>query len=255
MGRGDALASGQTSAQFTAPQVTDKEFEERVGKTPRKKKIHVEEEKPITTSVFGVGHEVDGQYVPERDLTHQEGNVFYAGETGFEAAWTQVVVLQDEYHSGMECQTCLNKYTRNFDGKDLSVIRCAECNGLGQRPKAGNDKLMVRCPECAGRGDVVCPDCKGHGATIITPEKYKTEPTCGTIVSLGPKAENYSLGERVLFMNYSGSLFNLTVRSTRTGKKAQVAIRVISDSDIRCKLHGYINAKELRSAYALYTAE
>jgi hypothetical protein len=63
--RGDTLASGGRSATFGPPKVSQAEWDERVGKMPKKRRvIHQDDGKPRTNTIYGdidVGLDLEGE--------------------------------------------------------------------------------------------------------------------------------------------------------------------------------------------------
>jgi co-chaperonin GroES (HSP10) len=210
-----------------------------------------------------------GSFIPARNeeeakaiafslaLVRQEGNVFWVGATGFEARGERVIIREDEHRSGYECLKCMDKEHHTIEGKEVSVLTCEECKGSGKRPKAGNAELTVKCSDCEGRGFIPCPECKGKGTStgIIIPDNQKSEPMTGEVVSVGPDAKSYHLGDRVMFPSYAGNRSTLTATEKKTGRKEEVRVRIIQDGDVIAQLYGELEMRSFKGTQALYTSE
>lgn len=195
--------------------------------------------------------------IQEIELIRQEGNVFWVGLTGFEARGERIAIREDEHKSGYECLRCMDKEHRTLDGKTVSVLTCEACNGEGKRAKAGNADLTVKCSDCEARGFIPCPDCRGTGTStgIVIPESSKGEPATGTVVSVGPDAKRYVIGDRVMFPSYSGHRSNLKAKNKKTGQEEKVKLRLIDEGDVVCQLYGELEMKSFDGTQALYTNE
>src|SRR6267142_5973894 len=116
--------------------------------------------------------------VPEIKIDPQS-NVLTLGTMEWEAHFDRIIVLQDDFRSGLECKRCLGRDVR----KEISVISCENCNGTGKSVIVKDGK----CSMCSGDGVIPCPECKGKGGTLILPENAERRPTTGTIVSAGER--------------------------------------------------------------------
>lgn len=191
------------------------------------------------------------------DLVRQEGNVFWVGATGFAARGERIIIREDEHKSGYECLRCMDKEHRTLDGQEVSVITCPECKGDGKRLKAGNPTLTVKCSGCEERGFVPCPECRGKGTStgIIIPDNQKSEPMTGTVVSVGPDAKVYTVGDRVMFPAYSGHRSTITAKEKKTERKEKVRVRFIQEGDVIAQLYGELELRSFDGSQALYTNE
>lgn len=181
-------------------------------------------------------------------------------EMGMEASMDRVIVLEDPYKSGRDCTTC------NGTGEEKGV-KCVECGGnhyyRGKKPRAGEDE-PDNCTTCVvGEGPLQrklkwnpCPTCKGKGtSSLIIPEDSQTRPTTGVIQSVGPlcgyrivagewlkmPAEAcFKVGDRVLYHNMTGSIFDI-------GDKR---IRYIKEAELLGRLHGVVAKTPLQGEHA-----
>src|ERR1700752_5153084 len=120
--------------------------------------------------------------------TNLNENIVWVGQAGFEADNDRVLVLQDDYRSGLECSKCLDEDKRTIGGREVSVIPCEECGGKGAYSKP-DTSTVFKCSACSGAGVVPCPECGGKGGTLVIPDKDKGRPTTGTILSIGPEVK------------------------------------------------------------------
>lgn len=183
-------------------------------------------------------------------------NIFWVGNKGLEAAENQIIVQQDEYKSGYECDLCGDKEHRivrgGEDGQTESIIDCDNCAGAGEYSKGQN---KIRCAHCEGTGKVKCPKCQGKGSnSIIIPDDQKGRPTSGIIVSAGECVRRYKLGDRVLCPAYAGHGLTLTGFNTQTGKTETSSIQILVENDILARIHGGSPEKKMfKSSMALHT--
>jgi co-chaperonin GroES (HSP10) len=149
-------------------------------------------------------------------------NIYTAGPTGFEAAFNYICVLEDEFRSGYECQTC--------DAKGR--IPCTECED-------GKSKLNpdIVCKTCHGEKSVTCPDCDGKKEFIVVPDKAKTRPTSGQVVSCGKTVQEWQIGDRVLYPSFRGEVIDLKGLDAK-GIESVIVLRFLKDSEVICRLHG-----------------
>lgn len=217
--------------------------------------------------------------------TNFDENVIWIGQAGFEADNDRLIILQDTYRSGYECQTCLDENKHTHEGREVSTIPCGECSGMGTRPKAGNESLRVRCSVCDSRGWVVCPSCGGKGGAIVIPEKEKGRPTTGTIVSIGPLVGTKCLqcdgtgtvefiskasslcptccgkgilptrkrGDKVIYPSFAGHAYDMSAVTVK-GKTVEVVLVILRDSEILSRMYGSLEQNAVKRSAALHTA-
>lgn len=182
-----------------------------------------------------------------------EENVVWIGHLGWEASPEHIIVLVDEFRSGNECPSCLDKEHRltkgGLDGLVQSVVECDNCHGKGKYGRGDNE---FSCSPCGGTGKIPCPVCKGTGTTsIATPDNAKDAPTTGTVASVGSETTLYKLGDRVCFTSYSGHQFDIT--SEKDGKPILKTIRILVERDILARVHGQLAKKDIKRSMALNT--
>lgn len=170
-------------------------------------------------------------------------------ELAMDATQDRVIVLEDPYKSGRECAAC--------EGKGHQGIKCEECKGNGYyRGKQSSDAECTTCT--VGEGPLKrtlkympCLICKGSGSSsIIIPDDAKTRPTTGVVQSLGPlcgyvrvggewveivKDAKLKVGDRVLYTNYTGNIFEL-------GAKKDIIIRILKESEVLARLQGIVKS-------------
>jgi co-chaperonin GroES (HSP10) len=157
-----------------------------------------------------------------------DANIFRVGSLGFEAMSDRVIIQEDEFTSGYECAFCLGKGT----------LVCSGCNGDGKsriNPEA-------RCSSCQGEGNLVCLECHGKGGLLVIPEISERRPASGKIVSCGNGCIMLSLGDAVLYSNFSGHAMDLERMS---GQK--VVLRILHEKEILCKITGHLELRMVRN--------
>jgi hypothetical protein len=228
--------------------------------------------------------------MPELELNANE-NIIWVGNAGFEAHADKVIVLQDDYRSGFECQTCLDSNKHTVEGREVSTIRCERCAGSGRALKAGNPNLTVKCSDCEGSGWIICPDCGGKGGTLVLADNQKGKPTTGVIVSVGPeisisricplchgsgkevnpksilevtmflncgkcggvgKVPSWNRGEKVIYPSFSGNAYDLKGYDVK-GRLVDVVLVILRDSDILSRMYGSLEQNQVKNAQARYT--
>lgn len=173
-----------------------------------------------------------------------ESNVIELGDTAWEAVFDRIIVLQDDFRSGLECPRCMGRDVRN----EISVVVCENCAGSGKSSIVKDGK----CSICSGAGVVPCPDCKGKGGTIILPEEAQRRPTTGTIYSVGDRVLKFKRGDRVIFPSFVGHAFDLSATDIH-GNPVLAVITVMRDEEVLCKIHGTLELKQLRKSIAIGT--
>lgn len=100
-------------------------------------------------------------------------NKFEVNDLSFEAFGDRVLVQEDEFKSGYECDAC---------------------SGTGINPLNPNMR---------------CKSCEGKGALIVVPDTSQRRPTTGTIVSAGSDTQRLSVGQAVMYSSYAGHTIDL----------------------------------------------
>jgi hypothetical protein len=185
--------------------------------------------------------------------TNFDQNVITLGAAGFEAHADRLIILQDDYRSGLECPTCLDETKHTVQGREVSTVACPSCLGEGKRPKAGNAVLLVKCTECDGAGWIICPDCNGKGGTIILADDQKGRPTTGVIVSIGPEVkQTWTRGDKCIYPAHAGHAYDLK-GLTREGKVVDVVLVILRDQEILSRMHGTLEQNQVKKSMALHT--
>lgn len=159
-------------------------------------------------------------------------------EFGLEAIEDIVIVLEDNYRSGLECTVC--------GGKRHEGVKCKHCKGTGFHKGKEENGL---CPDCEvihekGReslGYVPCSQCNGKGGTIIAPENSQRRPTTGKILSAGVGCNELHANDRVGYTNHSGHVYEF-------GRKKEVVIRVLREREILFRIHGVAGVDHVENA-------
>jgi co-chaperonin GroES (HSP10) len=164
----------------------------------------------------------DGGVELERD------SVYAIGSLKFWALGDRLIILQDEFQSGYECQRCLGK----------QEVACGNCGGQGRLLIEG--RLSKKCSHCDGQGTMKCPDCEGKGGLLVIPENKQQRPGSGKIVSVGPECKTATLGDWVLYSQFAGHAVDLS----RDEKK--YVLRILHETEILCGMAGSLDLKTLR---------
>lgn len=157
-------------------------------------------------------------------------NVFYTGPVGWEAMFDRLLILEDPFRSGYECDTC------DATGR----IACPDCD-------TGHSRLNpeIACKTCRGERNIACKECEGKGALLEIPEVAQRRPTTGRIVSIGNEVSNYSIGDSVVYPNFVGEVYDLTGVDD-VGREKKVVMRVLREKETICKIHGHLELKRVR---------
>lgn len=160
-----------------------------------------------------------------------ESNVYRAGPVSFEAWNDRLIIVEDPFKSGYECDSC----------SQTGRIACPSCEGKGTSMIVKD----ARCSLCRGEGNVVCPHCKGKGMMLEIPDAAKRRPTTGVIVSVGSKVQNLRKHDAVLYHDFVGCSFDLT-GADEQGVERSVTIRIIREDDVLTKVHGHMELSRMR---------
>ena len=129
---------------------------------------------------------VYGEMLPNTTpLNYRNSNgTFELGPVTFAAFGDRVLIQEDDFKSGYECDAC---------------------DGTGQ------SKLVpgARCPKCEGKGGL-----------LAIPEVSQRRPTTGVIVSVGEKVTELRVGQAVLYSSYAGHTIDLD----RAGRKVVLRV-------------------------------
>lgn len=166
-------------------------------------------------------------------------NVITLGHAGFEAHADRLIVLQDDYRSGYECEEC------GGGGE----VTCENCAGSGISAIVKNG----RCAGCEGRKVQLCPECNGKGGVLVVPENAERRPTTGTVVSLGDDVKKFERGDKVLYPSFAGHAFDLTAKD-RENRDVTATLVILRDGEILAKMHGTLEQRKVRKSAALHTA-
>jgi len=166
-------------------------------------------------------------------------NIYHAADMGFEASFERVLVLEDEFRSGYECDRC----------KEKGKITCDNCQGQGNTAGIsldGRPPVAKKCSQCSGEGKLQCPDCKGKGMLLEIPDVAKRRPTTGQIVSLGSEVKGYKLHEFVAYPNFCGEVWDLSGLDAE-GVERTVVLRIMKEREILCKISGHLSLRRMKN--------
>lgn len=173
-------------------------------------------------------------------MVSEERGKFELGTLKFWALGDRILIKEDEFKSGYECQHCAGA------GKHP----CVECKGVGSHDVTlGQYGVAKKCSHCTGTGQVTCSECKGKGGLLIAPETSQRRPTTGTIVSLGPDCKHLSLNQSVLYSNFAGYVVDLSVAD----RTAPVVLRILHESEVLCALEGQLDMRGLKGKSEIAT--
>jgi RecJ-like exonuclease len=159
-------------------------------------------------------------------------NVYFAGPMGMEATFDRVLVVEDEFRSGYECDVC------SQSGK----VQCPECAGQGSYLKG---TLSIKCSACGGTGKVKCPDCNGIGVHLEIPEVAKRRPTTGLIVSIGNEVKQYQRGDYAAYPNFCGEVWELS-GIDHQGNESTIVLRMMKERELLCRVTGHLSLKRMK---------
>jgi co-chaperonin GroES (HSP10) len=162
-------------------------------------------------------------------ITLTTNGIFDLGPLKMWALGDRLLIQEDEFKSGYECDGCGGK------GK----AQCDDCGGLGTHRR---DAVTLKCSHCEN-GAITCSKCKGTGVWqggIITPATAQRRPTTGVIVSTGDQCKHLKPGESVLYSNFAGYVIDLN----RAGRP--VTLRIIHESEVLCGMEGKLELRSFR---------
>jgi co-chaperonin GroES (HSP10) len=152
-------------------------------------------------------------------------NSLNIGSISFSAFGDRILIQEDEFKSGYECETC--------SGSGQAV--CSNCEGAGILAE------KFKCSHCNGAGHLTCPACSGKGGVLIVPEVSQRRPTTGTIVSVGESVKALRVGQSVRYSSFAGH----TVELSRAG--SPLVLRIIHEPEVLCLVEGHLSLSHLRS--------
>lgn len=166
------------------------------------------------------------------NLEVESPNVYHAGPMGMEALWDKIIVVEDDFKSGYECEAC---------NKTGDVV-CSGCDGTGKSRVVANAK----CVGCSGSGKVACIECKGKGELLVIPDTAKRRPTTGLVVSVGPDVLGIELGMYVCYSNFCGEVWDLEGIG-HDGIERSLAVRHMKAKEVICKVTGHLSLRRLKN--------
>jgi co-chaperonin GroES (HSP10) len=202
-------------------------------------------------------------------------NVIKLGALTMEAHGNRILVLEDEFRSGMECVACVGK--RKIKSPELEELVCENCEGSGRSVISKE----ARCSRCKGTGRTICDTCKGKGGLIIVADQSERRPTTGQILSIGDEifckvcdgkgvtdrhtpapgittesvclrckgtggTQTFERGQSVIYTSFSGHVWDLDLPNGE-----QIVIRVLAESDILAKVSGHLELRRVKKTQAL----
>ena len=170
-----------------------------------------------------------GLEVVTRNDWRSDENVFSTGPCGWMATFNRLLILEDQFRSGYECDTC----------EQTGKLACPECEAS---KKLNPD---FRCKTCGDTHQVMCPDCKGKGMLLEIPDAAQRRPTTGTVVSAGEACQAIHRGDTVVYSNFVGEVYDLTGVDS-VGREKKIVLRVMKENEIICKIFGHMELKRVK---------
>jgi co-chaperonin GroES (HSP10) len=168
--------------------------------------------------------EIDKKMMAELSKA-MEPTWFEVGPVKFSSVSDRIIIEEDEFKSGYECQKCAGR----------GEISCDNCLGAGRYLMDAEGKGTERkCSLCNGTGKVRCPDCDGKGGTIVLPEVSMRRPTTGRVVSAGEKCKRIKVGMDVLYTSFAGHMIEL---------QNATVLRILREDEVLCILEGHLEFK------------
>jgi Chaperonin 10 Kd subunit len=163
------------------------------------------------------------------EIHENPANVYHAGETGFEADFDKIMVLEDVFKSGYECDTC----------KKTGKVKCKSC-------KKGKSRLNpeIQCKVCAGTQFIACKDCNGKGELLVIPDSAQRRPTTGTVVSVGELVKKRKLGHRVMYPSFCGEVMDLKGVDAK-GREIQIVVRFLAEKETMNRVYGKMEMRRV----------
>jgi hypothetical protein len=197
----------------------------------------------MTSTVAGLPPAVEPRTLSP-ELREDSGNVYFAGPMGMEATYDRVLVLEDEFRSGYECEIC----------NQVGSVMCRQCGGKGSycSDQPGYEHVEKKCSDCDGTGKKKCSDCNGTGALIHIPDSAKRRPTTGLIVSLGCDVKEYHRGEYAAYPNFCGEVWELSGLDA-SGVESTIVLRMMKEKELLCRVTGHLSLKRMKNRAAQIT--
>jgi hypothetical protein len=160
----------------------------------------------------------------------RKGNIYHAGPVGFEAMWDKILVLEDRFRSGYECDRC----------DETGKVKCTSCDD-------GHSRLNkdILCKDCVGVLLMICPDCAGKGVLLEIPQTAQRRPTTGRIVSRGTDVSpQLKLGDSVMYPSFCGEVMDLK-GSDDQGREISIVVRMLKDKEIIARVSGHMELRRV----------
>jgi hypothetical protein len=156
-------------------------------------------------------------------------NVYHAGPVGFEADFDRIMVLEDAFRSGYECDTC----------KETGKLSCKSCaNGRSRL----NPEIV--CKDCDGSLYVKCSDCGGKGVLLEIPQSAQRRPTTGKVVSVGESVKKRKRGHRVMYPSFCGEVMDLKGVDSE-GRELAIVVRFIAEKETIARMSGTMELRRV----------
>lgn len=170
------------------------------------------------------------QFAPSAPIIDKQHNIYHAGPVGWEALFERVMIVEDKFRSGYECDSC----------SQTGKITCPDC-----RDGKSAVNPLIQCKTCHGTMKVTCSECDGNGALLVIPQASERRPTTGVIVSVGQDVKSLRLGETVCYPNFVGETFDLKGVGPN-GEEVEVALRIMKEREVICRVTGHLELKRVK---------
>jgi hypothetical protein len=159
-----------------------------------------------------------------------EENIYHAGPVGFEAMWDKILVLEDRFRSGYECEKC----------EETGKLPCMSCDNGHSRVNT-----EITCKDCNGTLHIACSDCGGKGVLLEIPQSSQRRPTTGRIVSCGSDVSpQLKRGDSVMYPSFCGEVMDLK-GSDEQGREISIVVRMLKDKEIIARVTGHMELRRV----------
>jgi hypothetical protein len=166
-----------------------------------------------------------------KEQLFRDKNIYMAADVGFEAKFDKILVLEDEFRSGYECEPC----------DATGLVKCPECEGSGH----SFVNVAIICKICNGAKTITCPTCAGKKEIIVIPEVAQRRPTTGQVVSIGREVKTYKRGQFVLYPSFCGEVMDLSGLD-ELGRETKIVVRFLKEKETISRVYGHMELRRVR---------
>lgn len=179
---------------------------------------------------MSVTHDLERHRTALKESILLPENIYNTGPVGWEAMFERILIVEDRFRSGYECDVC----------EETGKVPCKECDENGRSQL----NPEIRCKECNGIRLLKCKSCDGKGVLLEIPEVAQRRPTTGTIVSIGKDVNHLKRGDSVLYSNFVGEVYDLS-GVDEIGREKKLVLRVMKEKEIICRITGHLELKRV----------